>query len=128
MKALFLFLKNHSWIALILAVLWTLLIMIACFLPARDIPKVKIAFIDKCVHFIIFGGFSFLWMFRMGKFTFKTGLWTLLLSFLFGVFVELIQGSGLVRGRSFEYLDILADTTGAIIGLLLFFYSRKRSA
>ena len=42
------------------AIVWTLLIFIACFVPGKEIPDLRVPFADKWVHFILFGGFSFL--------------------------------------------------------------------
>ncbi len=62
MRQLFSFFTVNKKRALFFAGTWTLLILVACFLPGRDVPDVHIPFMDKWVHFVLFGGFSFLWL------------------------------------------------------------------
>jgi VanZ family protein len=42
------------------------------------------------------------------------------LSVLLGYGVELIQGSNLVRGRSYETNDVIADAIGGALGCIMY--------
>lgn len=104
----------------ILAIVWTLLILFLCFLPGKDIPDVKIPFVDKWVHFILFGVFAFLLMCwdpskRIG--------WLILvvaMSVFLGWLVEYLQGQLPQLGRTQDNMDTLADSVGGVMGLALF--------
>ncbi len=121
MKAIFLFFYNHKKRTTWIAALWTLMILVACLIPGRDVPDVDVPFADKWVHFIIFAGFSFLWTCTFKQTSWRAGLTTGILSVLLGYAVELLQGSGITEGRSYDLYDLLADSVGGMLGLLLFF-------
>lgn len=104
-----------------MAIIWTVLIFIACLMPGNDVPDVHIPMIDKYVHFIIFAGFSFLWLCTIKNAGLRSGVIIFLLSVATGYLVELLQGSGITRGRSYDLMDVLADAIGGIIGVILFF-------
>jgi len=125
MKTLFNLLREKKKLTLILFLIWISIIFIGCFLPSDDIPSVNIPLIDKWVHFVFFAGYSFLalCLFKHPNLPQKTLIFTS--SVLLGWGVELIQGSGLVRGRSYEPNDILADGIGGLIGVVLFWIMGK---
>lgn len=126
MKHLFFFFTTNKNRATFFAVLWTLLILVACFLPGREVPDVHIPFMDKWVHFVLFGGFSFLWLCSRSHPARRAGIIVFLASVLLGYIVELIQGSGLTTGRSYDVYDIFADAIGGLLGVLLFFFLRNK--
>lgn len=121
MKAIFLFFYNHKKRTARIASLWTFLILVACLIPGRDVPDVQVPFADKWVHFGIFAGFSFLWTCTFKRASLRAALSTGILSVLLGYAVELLQGSGITEGRSYDLYDLLADSIGGILGLVLFF-------
>lgn len=127
MKRLFSFFYLHKKRTAILASIWTLLILVACLLPGKDIPDVSFPLIDKWVHFLIFGGFTFLWLCTLRETTRRNGLLVWIASVLLGYAVELLQGSGITKGRSFDLYDLLADSIGGLLGLLLFYLLRKQA-
>jgi VanZ family protein len=103
-----------------LAIIWTLLIFIACFTPGKDIPQVDVPFIDKWTHLVLFGGFAFLWLCARPV---RTASWLItifLISAGLGSFIELMQGLLTFLGRSMEFLDAVADSIGALLGIGLF--------
>jgi len=119
------FIQHKIW-AVLIAIIWTALIFIACFLPGNEIPNVQIPMIDKWVHFVIFAGFSFLWYLSVPKATVFKSLLLIILSFLIGFIVELIQGSSWVVGRAYEVNDVIADGIGGILGVVLYIIIEKR--
>ncbi len=101
------------------------MILVACLIPGNEIPDVKVPLADKWVHFVIFGGFAFLWMCVYRKPNARKGVFMALLTAAFGYAVEWLQGSGITRGRSYDLYDMLADSIGGIIGLAAFFLLRR---
>lgn len=120
------FIQHKIW-AVLIAIIWTALIFIACFLPGNEIPNVQIPMIDKWVHFVIFAGFSFLWYLTVPKATVFKSILLIILSFLIGFIVELIQGSSWVVGRAYEVNDVIADGIGGILGVVLYIIIEKRA-
>lgn len=121
MKTLFTFLTLHPRRALVLSILWTSLILVACFLPGKDVPQVDIVDFDKLVHVALFGGCAFLWALALIKHSGKMWqklFWLFTATVALGILVELIQGSSLVQGRSADAFDIIADAIGAFLGCL----------
>lgn len=102
------------------AVGWTLLIFFLCLIPGRDIPHVKVPLVDKWVHFILFGIFSFLWLLSLVH----TNLTRLFIVFIAAIgtgwMVEELQGLLVSLGRSKDKMDIVADGVGGLLGVLLF--------
>jgi VanZ family protein len=102
------------------AILWTLLILIGCFTPSKDIPQVNVPLIDKWVHLVLFGGFTFLWLCSSPRYSAKSLIVLLLITVAFGASIELMQGLLTFLGRSMELLDAVADTIGGLMGMGLF--------
>lgn len=106
-----------------LAVLWTSLILYACTIPGKELPKVNLFDqFDKVVHFLLFLGFYTLW-FCWWK---RKWFW-LLLSILLGFAIEWYQ-LHYVPGRSFDVWDGVADSLGALAALLLLPYFLPRNS
>jgi len=103
-----------------LAMLWTLLIFIACFTPGKDIPQVDVPFIDKWTHLVLFGGFAFLWLCSRPIRTISWLVSVFFISVALGSFIELMQGLLSFLGRSMEFLDAVADSIGGLLGIGLF--------
>lgn len=116
-------LKSWAWPA---AVLWTLLIFIGCLWPGKELPDVPVPLIDKWVHFVLFGGFAFLWLYAFRSRSRKALLAAALSGIALGWLIEMLQYLLPALGRSYDAADILADAIGCILGVLLFMaLSRK---
>jgi len=128
MKSLFSGSLKHRKRARTLAICWTLLIFFLCLTPGKDIPKVDVPLIDKWVHFLLFAVFSFLWLLSFSS----TGIARLLLilacSISIGWLVEELQGVLTFLGRSKETIDILADSIGGLLGVVIFAVAAKRKS
>jgi len=118
------FIKNKKRTVLV-AIAWTVLILVACLIPGNEVPDVHVPFMDKYVHFAIFAGFSFLWLCTLEQLTLQKSIWIFIASVALGYLVELLQGSGITSGRSYDMYDVLADAVGGLIGIILF-YTAKR--
>ncbi len=103
------------------AILWTLLIFIACFIPGNDIPNIKVPFADKWVHFILFGGFTFLWLLVYPTRQLLQLFYWFAIGCLLGWLVEELQGQLKFLGRNKDLMDIFADTIGGLLGVILFY-------
>ncbi len=120
-------LSDKKW-AVCIAIIWTALILFACFIPSDNIPKVNVPLMDKWVHFVIFAGFSFLWLCVWQNANAGPLIIIFVLSVALGYSVELIQGSNLVRGRSYETNDVIADAIGGALGCVLYKLFNKKLA
>lgn len=90
-------------------------------MPSDDVPKIIIPYLDKLVHTFLFIGFSFLWLASLPRFNQWHLLFYWLISIGFGWLIEIGQGQLQYLGRSFDFVDILADAIGAILGIVIFY-------
>jgi VanZ family protein len=104
----------------ILAVVWTIVILIGCFLPAKEIPEVDVPLIDKWTHIVLFSGFTFFWFCAYPFATLRSSLVLLMVAVLFGALIEIMQGILTFLGRSMELMDAVADSIGGAVGILFF--------
>lgn len=76
---------------------------------------------DKIIHLSIFGflGFCFMVVFQKTRFIVFLQV---ILCYAFGT--EILQGS-MGWGRSLEFLDVVADTTGCVLGYLVYYFAKK---
>ena len=102
--------------ARVIALAWTILILVSCFTPAKDLPDVDVPFVDKWAHLVFFGLFSLLWWCGFPGGANRRGLWIVLTGSALGGLIELFQGWLVFLGRSMELLDWVADTLGSLLG------------
>lgn len=113
--------SKHKQKAKFAAILWTLLIFFACFVPGNEIPHVRVPMADKWVHFILFGVFSFLWLLASPGISGRKLVTITLCACALGWIVEELQGMLPSLGRSRDMKDMLADSIGGVLGTLLFY-------
>ncbi len=116
---------THKKLTLFAAFLWTIIIIIGCSIPGKDIPKIGLfEHFDKVVHFTFFAVFFILWYIYYH--TSKQIVFILILiSAIFGFLIEWYQ-LNFVAGRSFDVWDGVADTIGALIGALFIYFLNKK--
>lgn len=90
-------------------------------IPPRSLPKIPLfAGADKLIHvgmYLIFAVLS-AWALKIEQYRWR--VWLILpLTIGWGILMEYVQLE-MGRGRSFSWYDILANTTGVIIGILFF--------
>lgn len=108
------------------AILWTFLILGACFVPGSEIPEVDVPLADKWVHMVLFGVFAFLWLCVKSSHALKRLLVVCLITALFGYGVELLQGAlHDLLGRTYSEADALADAIGGILGTAAFWLTQR---
>ena len=116
--------KKSYWL---LVTVWAAVILVLCGMPPQDVDKVKffdLPYMDKIVHFALY---FVLAMLVMAVLTLnshlKTSRWTYIITIticlLYGWLIEVLQRA-FFPGRSFEWLDVVADTAGAVVGVLLY--------
>jgi VanZ like family len=110
------------------AVSWLLIMCVLFFLPGSALPKedwLNSIYFDKWVHVGLFAVLIFLWRSAF-NWNFTEYNWVLILSaLLYGLLVEFIQRQW-IPNRSFDLYDVLADTTGSIVGMLVWLRSYKK--
>lgn len=108
----------------IAAILWTLLILVLCLMPGRDLPSVSIFEIDKVAHFGIYLILSLLMYYGWRKQNSflslhkNTMVKILILTSSYGFAVEIMQEL-FTTDRHFELLDALVNSIGAVAGSFL---------
>ena len=123
------FLKHTKW-----AMLWALLILILCGMPGKDIPHIsflELLSFDKFVHAGIFfvlvvltiRGFVLQTTFK--PFQIKAKNTALYIAITYGGLLEIMQGT-LFEDRSADVYDFIANSFGALIGLLIYDWVEKK--
>ncbi|MBN9298662.1 MAG: VanZ family protein [Filimonas sp.] len=120
--------KKSKWI--FLAIGWLLVVCFLLCIPGSDLPQSgffdKIPFFDKWVHIFLFCVLTYL--LSMGFSYHKRGtaaIVILILTICYGVAMEFVQ-KYYIPNRSFDLMDIVADSVGAGIGYLLIVFQSKR--
>lgn len=122
---------NSFWPALF----WSAIIIVLLCIPGSDLPQessfLSIPYFDKWVHGGIFALFVILWCWA---FSFKKNrtrqvrsfVWITIAGIALGYILELVQ-KYLIPHRDYDLWDVVADTAGAVIGLLfsLKFFIKK---
>lgn len=98
-------------------------IFVLTLMPSSSVPSVRIPYMDKFVHFIMFGALATVFIFDSARYnghsSWPTYFACAAVSTLMGGVVEILQAT-LTTDRSAEWADLMADTSGAfIIPLLL---------
>ena len=117
-----------------LPITWTLLIIILLCLPGSTIPGdgvFSIPDLDKAVHVLLFGGFVIGWGFNLYFRRADTQKWrkTIIMltvcSICLGIVLEFLQ-LWFIPNRSFDGMDIVADSAGALLAGLFHISVRVR--
>jgi VanZ family protein len=107
--------------------IWTLIILYLTITPSESLGDNKLFKYDKLGHAVIFGGWTFLLGMVQLVYRNKTEalLWPIALAgVLFGAFIELMQLL-LPFNRSASWGDIIANTVGCTIALILLLYIKR---
>ena len=109
------------------ALVWNSLVIVLSVLPAGSFPEtglIRIAHLDKIVHFSMYAVLTFL-ILRKNPVVFPgtrkiiLWSWTFVHVFFTGFFLELFQNYFII-GRVFDIFDVLANTAGSLVALLIF--------
>jgi VanZ family protein len=91
---------------------------ILAILPRDDVPKLT-PFGDKSNHALAFSVLTLLLLYAYRNRYFSAFAWML----LYGIFIEISQL--FTASRNSELLDVVADSIGAVIGILLYRLIRR---
>ncbi len=111
-------------------IIWTLIIFGLCSMPGKAIPRIswlELLSFDKFVHAGIFFAEQVLFMRALSFLNKKTfyGILALLFCVLYGGSLELMQFY-IFSSRSGDVLDFIANSSGALLGFLLFSKINKK--
>jgi VanZ family protein len=113
-----------------LAIGWTVLIAFLCLISFRDLPSISVKSADKYVHALFYFVLIMLWgfysMLKQNEISIPKILRFVFLSVLYGILIEILQGT-LTKTRHADAFDVLANSTGAIIALLVFVLIKKQT-
>ena len=107
---------------LLIAIIITLSIAILSLIKVGEQP-IKIQHLDKIEHVIAYFTLTFIWLLALAK---KKIKYLIIFScFFYGIIIELLQAT--TTYRTGDYLDIIANSTGVLIALLIFncFFEKK---
>ncbi|WP_456428233.1 VanZ family protein [Rhodocaloribacter sp.] len=109
----------------LLALGWTLAIVVALSIPGESLPDVPVLGFDKLVHMTIFTVFAWLWMEALDA-PLRARTWSVLAAgLLFAALSEVYQGA-LIPGRIGDVYDAVANALGLGAGVLVFRLRRPR--
>ena len=118
-----------------LAFVWAGCILFATLAKGGTLTELHLADLfayDKPIHMTLFGMQAWFLIKAKGKNYrgdfMKIVLYACIISALYGVLTEILQGIFVMQGRSFDYFDILADAMGCLVVYLLFWRKRKQFA
>lgn len=100
--------------------------------PSEDNELVKIEFMDKIVHALMFFGFAWAVAFDYTKQRINKShsdlhmcLRAIILSFVFGGLIEILQGE-FFPDRCADWKDFLSDSIGAVVGVCVYLVFFKK--
>lgn len=111
--------------ARLLALCWTLGILVACSIPGKDLPAINIVSFDKFAHFAVFMGFGWLWMRAIRGAPARRARYVLGAGFAYAVLTEIYQGL-LPFERTPDPMDALANTIGLLVGVVAYYGLRAK--
>lgn len=114
-------LRIHQSIRFILVILYVGCIAALSLLPPQDFPKIPVfEGFDKVVHFMMYFILSLLlsWAVKTEQKYMRLFL-IIPVTIGWGIFMEIMQYE-MHLGRSFDFYDILANSTGVGVGVLLY--------
>ena len=115
------------WFRKTIGSVYLVVIALLSLLPSYDIPDIQLfPGADKLVHMCMYLGLSVLacWSYDISHHRMKFMYLLLVGVFMYGVLMEILQRT-MHNGRSFDFKDMIANLTGAIIGLVIYKYLDK---
>jgi VanZ family protein len=115
-------------IRIVLVLLYICCIVALSLLPVQDLPKVPLfPGADKMIHFMMYFIFSLLscWALKTEEHFYRLFL-IVLLTVGWGILMEYIQ-LAMHMGRNFSWYDVVANSIGVLIGILIYMLVAKDS-
>ncbi len=107
------------------ALIWALIILFLSGYPGEYVPKVPVWQFDKLAHAVIYAVLSFCLLIAFQQQYLKHGnrykisLIAMFISVSYGGFMEILQNNIFIN-RSGNWYDFLANTIGALLGVLMY--------
>lgn len=110
----------------ILTFIWAGIILVLSITPGNYIPPVEFKLIapDTLAHFVFYFVLVYLHLQWKKSSTNISKLIILSISIIYGFSIEIIQGT-LILGRFFDVFDVLTNTIGSILGLIIYIFITK---
>lgn len=113
----------------IIAFLWTVFILVGSLMPKAAIDNSSffdMPYFDKVGHFVMYAVFVYLWAttFHLRVDKIKSARIAFYSSILLGIVLEYAQYF-MASGRNFDIQDIIANISGSILGLIVFYKIEK---
>ena len=104
------------------AIFWSGLILYLCLENADNLKEITIPNFDQVIHIVFHFVFTILWFLYLKKKlnslnNFKTLSMALVLSFIFGIIIEVLQ-EFFTTTRSADIFDILSNVLGSLLGVI----------
>jgi VanZ family protein len=109
---------------LIAVILWSTVIAILSLMPSSNVPGISWGSgipLDKIAHIVLYAIYTFLlgrYLTNQPNKNVSIRLWSLAIPIFYGILMEVLQYY-LSPSRFFDMLDIIANISGSIVGLLL---------
>ena len=111
-----------------LAITAQIMVTVALLWPAPDLPQTDVPMADKWAHFLVFSVLFYLWAQALSvKNQIRRLSVKLVIALIFyGTIIEVIQDSWSIS-RTGDFMDVLANTIGILMGLIVFNIKEKLS-
>ncbi len=117
------------------ALAWGIFVFVLSVIPGKDFPSIpnwgSLLSLDKIVHMIFYGLLTLLILHSKRKTTNRAvpllfAVGTVVFSSSYGWFLEWFQGA-YCSDRMSDVMDGIANTVGAVLGLLIFLYFQQKN-
>ena len=102
--------------------------MVVSLIQLKGLPNVGISFADKIFHFLAYSVLTLVWFsalfFQFKNKKTKAILYAAIFSVIFGIIVEVLQGS-VTASRHSDVYDAIANTLGVLITVLILLINKK---
>jgi len=106
-------------------VVWLLILSILSLIPGENLPEIEFNLfeLDKLIHFIFY--FILVILMNIGcrlkksEPFYKSIVWIVVVGIFTGWSIEYLQGD-FITNRFFDYSDIIANSLGTIVGMLIY--------
>lgn len=111
---------------LVAAILYTIVVTIAFLIPSIEEKPIDIKNFDKALHVFIYVMLVFLWLLYFRN-RLNPKIWCYILAtiFIYGIIIEVLQSS-ITTSRQADIFDVIANSFGMFIGVILFFTISKK--
>ncbi len=114
--------------ALIIAIFYSLALAMVSLVKINNLPNAGISHADKIFHFLVYSVLAFLWVntffFKFKYKKTKAIIYAALFSIIFGIIIEVLQGS-VTASRHTDIYDAIANTLGVLFIVLILLINKK---